>query len=373
MSIAPLPEPTSTHDFDTADGVRLLLRRYACTGSAQRVVLLLHGASACSHTFLRPGPPGRSGIADYLRANGCEVWTLDWRGSMLVALESNNGAMTLDAAATLDIPHAVMLVRRFGQLDEGQPLCIVAHCLGAAALSMAIAAQTLRDVPEKVVLSTVGLFYDVPWDGWVKAADQILERALITDPNLRFIHCDAGAHPWPANLEHAYQHWPERLLPARTLDERFRRTTFMFGRTFLEGVVAPEMLLGRELARQFGAIPLQMYIQAGQNVRRGFAAPYDDRSFDYARDQPRGGRRLDGATTGRYMHVEPFRRAEVTLLTGKLNGLWHPDSIRRMHDWLLRGGVRAHSHILDGYGHQDLYWGAHASQDVWPRVLHAIS
>jgi hypothetical protein len=338
----------------------------------------LHGASASSATFEVPrwGTPASSrGLVDYLTGQGFEVWALDWRGGHVVGGRPRRAGapLTLDEAAKHDVPAALAAIRE--RIEGGLPILAVGHCMGAAALAMSIGAGyvTAKELPA-IVLTSIGLFYEVRWDGWIKADDQALERSLIEEPATAFVHCDAANHRWPPSLEKAFDVWPDRLLPLPGVaDHPFKRLTFMFGRPWLEGLVAAEDQDAAAVLARFGAMPIELYIQCGQNVRRGFAAPLDDASWGAARSEPRvppgRPRALDRAGAGKYLNHDGFRGMRVTLITGELNLLWHPDSIRRMYEWLKRDrAVRVDKHVLAGYGHQDLYWAKSATRDVYPRI-----
>lgn len=376
MSISSRTQPT-LHPLRTPDGLTLPLKHYSPVRRAGKSVLLLHGASASSETFVVPrwGEGGR-GLVDFLLAQGYDVWTLDWRGGCVIAGDPAYmhlaHKLNLDGAAEHDVPCAIAHIRA---VDQGAPLSVVGHCMGAAALAMAIGAGyvTPNDVRD-VVMTAIGLFYDVGWDGWVKADDQALERSLIDAPQTTFIDCNAQTHAWPKSLESAYDVWPAPLLPARALEHPFSRLTFMFGRPFLEGLVSEQDQTEESLRERFGAMPLALYIQAGQCVRRGFAAPYDDTGWG-VRSGPRSTTgRLDSAGAGKYLNVQRFRGMRVTLMTGALNQLWHPDSVRRMHEWLQRDKqVRVARSVLPGFGHQDLYWAKSAPEVVYPRILSALA
>ncbi len=116
-----------------------------------------------------------------------------------------------------------------------------------------------------------------------------------------------------------------------------------------------------ELPRQFGAIPLRMYVHGARNVRRGWAARYDKENDNVDLLQPECRERFD-------------RLERVTLITGAKNQLWHRDSIDRMYEWLTRGSPRDkhQKHIIPDYGHQDLLWGKDAREDVFPRILEGL-
>ena len=216
----------------------------------------------------------------------------------------------------------------------------------------------------------LGLFAVVPWDGWAKSNDLILERCYLDEPNTFRIHPDHGEHRWPKMLEDAYTVWPQALLP--DTNEVFRRITFMFGRPFLKQLVPAHVTERDELLRQFGGIPLAPFIQLSQWVRRGFVAKYDT----YA--PPTGAiSKKQGASckdTNRYLNIDNFAGLDIVLVTGEHNMLWHSDSIHLMYDWLRRGKCRNLSkQVLQGYAHQDMYWGRDAHVDVFPMLVDALA
>ena len=116
-------------------------------------MLLLHGASANSGTFLWPDPAsevlgvgrfaeGAHGpsLATYLCDLGFDVWLLDWRGSNRVVRHGlvSGTSYALDAVALQDIPWA--LGRIFATRPGLTRLHLMGHCVGAMALAMSIGA-----------------------------------------------------------------------------------------------------------------------------------------------------------------------------------------------------------------------------------------
>jgi cholesterol oxidase len=351
-----------TEDLPSGDGLALKLTHYTSGGSeaADRMVLLLHGASAASYSFRVGG--SRSLIA-FLLDRGADVWTIDWRGSNLVSPKQPKPPQrfTLDLAAALDVPAAVAALR---DRRLGVPLGVLGHCMGAGALAMAIGGGSLQEVEvDHVVLSTLGLFYQLPWDGWVKAEDHTLERVRGFEPDVRAIDADAARGPWPEVVEKAYQRWPGTFLPPPG-NEIFRRLAFMYGRPYRSDYVPDDVHTEEELRVQFGEIPLLMYIHCAQNVRRGFVAPFDATDW-----RPAGDANYPWPDET-YLNREHFAGIELTLITGSRNELWHPDSIHRMADWLERSPGRAACtrRIFPGYAHQDLLWGEDAYDEVYPTL-----
>ena len=124
-----------------------------------------------------------------------------------------------------------------------------------------------------------------------------------------------------------------------------------------------------ELPRQFGAIPLRMYVQAARNVLRGQG------------DVPKGlagkfSDSLNGPGLVDVGSLANFRGLTTTLITGKKNQLWHRKSVYNMCEWLSRDPQipeRARRRcVLPDYGHQDLLWGKSAREEVFPKIREGL-
>jgi hypothetical protein len=122
--------------------------------------------------------------------------------------------------------------------------------------------------------------------------------------------------------------------------------------------------------KQFGGIPFTFYRQCAQNVLRGFASVLDAEG-----QLPNGttNETMNGVLAGPYLQGQkfvPFDR--ITLLTGAQNPLWHRDSVDKMAEWLRRFRREVPKHVLDGFGHQDLWWGTRSEKIVFPLVRDAV-
>ncbi len=329
-------------------------------------VLLLHGASACHESFTIGHTMS---LTEYLCAEKYEPWLLDWRGSgrLVDELRDQRGGLvrfpdqfTFDHAAKWDIPAAL---RRIRDETKAPRIAAVGHCMGAASLAQSIAAGHTKDSGlTHVVLLALGLFYEPAFDGRIKSQDHVLERArqekgLVVDPR---------GEGWSSELQALYDAWSLRPhpVPDGHLDESEReciemcnRISFMYGPPYREKNL-PASIHKEHLRRQFGAIPLQMYIHGAQNIRRGWAAPFDARDNDMSL--------IGGAARDRFKKLE-----SITLMTGAHNQLWHRDSIDRMYEWLLRRPPRnrvVRKEILPAYEHQDMLWGLDAPATVFPVI-----
>jgi pimeloyl-ACP methyl ester carboxylesterase len=361
--------PVERIDFPVGDAP--LFFRRGLENRTGEPVLFLHGGSASCDTFLEP--KGRS-IFDFLNTHhGMDVWLLDWRGSHFVTVRAPGPCNEPgDTVAEKDIPAALRFIRQKRD-DERHPapVAVVAHCLGAACLSMAIGASHVRSALGlgPVALVAVGLFYEVTWDGWSKVQDRILDRVADEDQTIEFVTPDVSVSKWPDMMQKTYEMWPNVWGPPPPWDtDFFRRLAFMFGQPFLASNLHHHMT--QDLLRtQFGAIPFKLYRHAAQNALRGFAAPF---GAEGKLDPGTPNEQISNELAGTYLRLEPFRDLKTTLITGAENPLWHRDSIDRMAEWLARGNRPATKHVLDGYGHQDLWWGKRSWEDVFPLVLEAV-
>jgi hypothetical protein len=375
-----IPVPVGTGDFRLS----LRLRRFRASGSdaAERSVLLLHGANTSSDTFLLPN----GGLTRYLTQRGWQVWLLDWRGSPHVVQQLPQRPLggsaleevrhyTVDTVANEDLPAALREIR--GRIG-GAHLSILGHCVGGGSLSIAIANGWLAEFDvRRVVLSTLGLFYEVPWSGWIKAMDFILERVLRHDPDCSGIPPSGSSAldgprswRWPNDMERAYAHYPAAWLPGRSEreNEMPRRTAFMIGCPFASSRLDPSLRAG-QTDPIFGPLHLGLYLQLGQMTRRGHAAPFNAPEVV----EPSKASNGTGSSMARsYLDPTWFRHLETTLVCAADNQVWHRDAIDLMHEWLRNNAAGSIKRVFPGYNIQELLWGERARSEVYPAILQGL-
>ncbi|MGV9611486.1 alpha/beta hydrolase [Nocardia xishanensis] len=134
-SLATESDAAEVISFRTADGVDLALRRVGpADGPA---VLLVHGHGVSSEMF---SLPEIRNVTDVLADAGYQSWLLDWRGSCRLPYNESGPHYTFDDVALYDLPAALAQIRaRIGD----RPLFVVAHCIGALALSLSMTAGLL--------------------------------------------------------------------------------------------------------------------------------------------------------------------------------------------------------------------------------------
>lgn len=341
-------------------GAACLLRHFRAPTPARRAVLLVHGASANSRTFLVP----EGGLVRYLLENGLDVWTLDWRASSLLSRRIRAASAGTDVVQAFNLELAAKneLKAAIAHIEDdsgGLPLSVLGHCVGGALVACALMHERLSPRLDQVVLTTLGLFFRVGIENWIKGNERVLE-ALTPE---RFPHRWPVISPWaatgrpefawPEALEDLYEIW--KTTPARhTCDNPFcHRVSFMFGMPYnpnlvdamhaIDPAAAPDSLEAalpeHGFWGQFGDMPLGLYIQVAQSLRQG---------------------RLSGVEPGDDEALRTkLTRRPLTLITGNENQLWHRESIDLMHDWLQRPlspRPVVVKHVANGFGHQDLFW-----------------
>jgi pimeloyl-ACP methyl ester carboxylesterase len=373
--------PTSFPNFETIplpitrDDVTIELKLRHAKGAepGSPAVLILHGGNSSSLTYTAPN----GGLAGYLGGEGIDVWLLDWRASPFVVDPLLNGGplggsvaaerefFNLDLAASEDIPLALGTIR--AEIGDETPLSIMGHCLSGAAVAMATARDHLEPYRVgSIILLTLGLFVEVPWNGWIKAEDFILERILHEDPKCRGIDPRNSAQ-WTEEMRAAYDGWPSAWLPKGP--ELLRALAFMVGLPYTPERVAEEFRTP-DVAKYFGTMHLGIYLHAGQLARRGFCAPFNAPDVI---DRPRLHRQNASPETQSDLRPEPFRNKHVTLIVAAEDRIWHRDSLDLMYDWLRNNGCsRAVKHVLPGYNLQELLWGQRAREQVYPKIGKAI-
>jgi pimeloyl-ACP methyl ester carboxylesterase len=369
------------------------------------VVLFTHGLSAGSNTI--EANEKKRCLAQVLREAGADVWLLDWRGSCdpdiqkvaaehdhLPVAERRTGWGNFHRVASLDLVEGIRFVYDLYK----RPLRLLAHCMGAAAVSRLIAmvgvapgevAKQLTEpgrgrVVDRLVLTTGGLFLKTPDSRSLLVEDHIIAHyrgELTREEGDRFpARIDTRSKDdWPTSMRDLYVQWtaaklgPFRMKRLSATEEPFALQTYLYGEPYDPAKLPGIHATGVE--DLFGMIDLDLMADAAGDVRAGalLYRPIDksDPKANFARPFAA----LKGA-------ARAFNRLDaITLVTGARNRLWHRSSIDCMYDWLTRE-IRPwktpvpkpviRKVVFPKYAHQDLYWGEDAPTDIYPTLLEGL-
>jgi pimeloyl-ACP methyl ester carboxylesterase len=152
-----LPDPEITEllvsKFDPINNkpaAKIRLTRYQGSNAGNQPVAFIHGYSANGTTFAHPSLS--PSIAEYLWKNGNstvgdrDVWVVDLRSSS--GMPTATDAWSYEEIALVDIPAALLHIKTI----TGKKVDVVAHCVGAAMLSMAILTRAEDVITDKVQL-----------------------------------------------------------------------------------------------------------------------------------------------------------------------------------------------------------------------------
>lgn len=302
-------------------------------------VLLVHGAGVRADIFRSPLP---TTIVDALVRDGYDVWLENWRASIDLA----PNPWTLDQAALYDHPKAVQTVLR----ETGsQELKAIVHCQGSTSFTMSAVAGLLPEVT--VIVSNAVSLHPVvpPWSRF----------------KLNFLIPMVGAM-----TEYVSPGWGLRApsFPAKLLATMTRLTHRECGNlvcrmvsvTYGSGFPAlwRHENLSEEthewLKREFANVPIRFFRQMARCVRAGHLVPYDQKA------------RLPADLVA----GPPKTSARFAFFAGERNRCFLPQS--QVESFRYFDGQRPgfHSlHVLPNYGHLDVFWGKHASRDVFPLMI----
>ena len=132
ISGLPTPEVTNLPVALQVRGVDALVRltRYPNPGSRLAPLAMIHGYSVSGNSFTHPSL--QPSAAEYFWHQGRDVWVVDLRTS--AGLPTAVVPWSYEEVALVDIPAALLHIKNI----SGQRVDVLAHCVGAAMLSMAI-------------------------------------------------------------------------------------------------------------------------------------------------------------------------------------------------------------------------------------------
>ena len=332
------------HFLRAGDGVPLTLIRVG--GDAEPVrgpVLLVLGIGMRAEFFR---PPAIRSLVDVLLDEGWDVWLLNWRGS----IDLDPMPWTLDGVARHDLPAAVAEI---GAQTGAATIKVVAHCVGAAAVSMAAVAGLLPEV-DTIVANGLSLHVVLPPFSRFKlnTLRPVLRRF---EP-----YIDAAWGDGPENLVPLITRSAVRLWHTECRNPTCNMACFAIGSGSHALWVHANLddATHEWLRHEFGKIPMSAYHQLAVSAKAGQLV-----SVTRASNLPL-----------RFADAAPKTGARFALFTGDQNRTFLPVGQRATHDWLTwhRPGS-ASLHVLPGYSHGDLFIGSRAHLEVFPPILDELN
>lgn len=367
-----LPAP-EIHEFQVGrmpggEPVRIRLTRYRRPGQAGTPLLMIHGYSTSGTTFAHHAV--QPNLAGYFAGQGRDVWVLDMRTS--AGMPSARHGWRFEDAAFADIPAAVNFIH--GEVNRApgaaaQKIDILAHCMGAAMLGMAVLKPphprepyyrercALPDRIGRVLLSQVGPAVVFTPDNVLRAWLMRYVRHLLPRLDYQF-NPDAASPagdlldrllstlPYP-DEEFDLENPPWWQFARRTPYTRIRhRMDALYGRDFSLKNLAPRTL--RQMDDLFGPLSLQTVSQAMHFARFRTITTHRGVNDFVTRD-----------------NIRERWRFPTMSVHGVENGLADVATLERMRRVFADAGRTVETRAVPGYGHQDCLIGRHAQRDVF--------
>lgn len=305
-------------------------------------VLLVHGAGVRAHIF---AAPVATTVVDALVEAGYDVWLENWRASIDVPASE----WTLDEAAAFDHPAAVDEVLR---LTGAETLQAVVHCQGSTSFVLSAVAGLLPRVTT-VVSNAVSLHPVVPRISAVKGRWAVPLIARLTpymDPQ--------WGRDVPGAVPTLFRR-AVRLTHHECTNDVCRMVSFTYGTGFptLWSHDTISDATHDWLSDEFAAVPVSFFQQMNRCIRRGHLV-----------------------TTGRFAELPsstvaapPATDARFVFLAGADNRCFLPEGQVRSFEFFDAHRPDVHSlHVLEGYGHLDVFMGDGAATDVFPIIVEEL-
>ncbi len=326
---------------DEDPGAEAMLKLQRFQGGTKGPVILAPGfAMAASQFLVDTIEPN---LVEQLCAAGYDVWLFDYRAS--IEMPTARTTFTVDDVAQIDWPQAVARVREVSGADSVQ---VIAHCVGAMSLQMALLAgmQGVRSA----ISSQVTIHPRMHWSMRLKTRFRV-PRALEglgvrtvepeTDLTLSDRLLDIGVRANPL------------LRGERCNNPVCRWVFFFFGPTHVHDQLDPKT--HHRIAELFGVASLNALDHIAQCVNAGHV--------------------VDSAGRDTYLPFVERMHVPITFLVGARNRIFEPATTRATLDWL-----RAHTeperfdelyrelHFPE-YAHLDTFIGKHAPDEVFPLLI----
>jgi cholesterol oxidase len=329
--VRPVPEPPVV--IPTQDGSEVQLTRYR--GDPRWPVILTPGLGVAASSYA--AETIERNLVVYLRQRGHDIWLLDYRASPVFPASSK--PFTIDDIALRDWPTAIDHVLQETKQERVQ---IMAHCVSSLAIIMALLGGAVaRGKVRSIICSQVAAHPIVPPQTEFKVGGHLVN--LLRCFGVRQVTAVFDPRSWRSwILDQVLRLYPTR---ERCNSPVCRRILFIFHESFHHGQLNTET--HDSMWRWYGSANLTALKHLGGMIRKGHL--------------------IDAEGNEIYMdHVRENLNLPISLMSGRLNRAFLPDSTEATWKWLRSSGndprLYQRKEFAD-YGHMDCFVGRRAARD----------
>ena len=332
----------------SGDGLTLGLTRFR-RGHSERSVVLLHGLTSSTDMFVMPEHDNL--VESLLDSGWSDVWSIDWRGSCRLPYNTGKCSYNVDDVALYDLPAAFETIRRN---NGDRPIAVIAHCVGALALSMSLAAKLTGPIAAVVANSTF-LTPNLPEQSRLKltVVPGLLKRVL-TEGYIPIDLAQVGLLSSRSPL------FAFAAMGSACKDPTCQMISFAWGSgdscLYEHRNLHPST--HARLRELFGPPPLSFYehLRKMANARAVVRDDVADARYD--------------ALPHSALDCLQDWSTPLLLVDGARNRVW-TGSLALCRDYLHERHPRVDVSMIEipGYGHQDTFIGRAAALDVFPRMI----
>jgi cholesterol oxidase len=321
------PPPVRTA-ITAGDGATLQVHHIP--GGDKGPVILAPGTAMSALSFLTDTTD--QSFAEYLSAEGFDVWLFDWRTSPYLPV--HNQGYTFDEVARHDWPAAIRHVR---EQSGSERVSVLAHCLSSPCLLLSL----LRGYSDpghikRLVPSQVGLHFVMNTAHRIKVS-LFVDRIL---PGGRMVHHTedgASSGVWDALVGFLAAVWPKTYSCSSRACHR--------------------------QSAAYGDIVFHDRINDATHAVMGDLVPEINSTF--LKGVAPNVRAYDILTAEDHEHLDRLD-VPMLLISGQENQMFVPEATRRtwalLHDRL---GDNIQRRVFEGFGHLDCYLSGEAREPVW--------
>jgi cholesterol oxidase len=346
----------STHFFATEDGLNLSLTRFQSSASngsdaSGDAVLLIHGLTSSSDMFIMPE---HRNLVRYLHAEGfADVWCLDYRMSCRFPYNLRRHRFTMDDVALYDHPAAVKRIREL--IGSGRRLHVICHCVGSMTFMMSLFGRQVEGITS-VISNSVSLSPRLALWSRIKLA---IAPSLV-EYGLQLPYVDPSASEDPGITIGKLFSKAVSLLHRECDVPACHMLSMMWG-TGCPALFCHENIderTHRRLRDLFGGTGVHYYRHVRAMLRHGNTAVKLER----------GNSKYDGLPDNYFQHAKNVD-TPVLFVTGDQNNVFQDSNPLTFERLEKQAPGRHRLLVFPSYGHQDVFMGKKAAEDVFPALV----